>query len=131
MKVMTARLSWKPIRKGGIYCAPACGGGCKWDAYQKARRDAAALAKKLGPGWKPRLNENLGWHWSVFKSDIEITRYEDGLYRVGILGGTPVEISVRRSFKDPLEAIRAQIDSIESEARHWVEFSNRVKNDLR
>lgn len=57
------RLTWKPIRSGAIYCAPACGCGCTWAAYQKALRDGAALTKQLGKGWETRVWENLGWHF--------------------------------------------------------------------
>jgi len=56
-------LDWKARRNGRFYCAPACGGRCTWEAYQKAKRDAAALVKTLGPGWKARVHENLGWHY--------------------------------------------------------------------
>jgi hypothetical protein len=55
-------LSWEPIRKGAIYCAPACGGSCTWAAHQRAVKDASALAKELGVGWHSRVWENLGWH---------------------------------------------------------------------
>lgn len=44
---MTER-SWNPIRKGALYCAPSCGGNCTWEAYLKAKRDAAKLVKELG-----------------------------------------------------------------------------------
>jgi hypothetical protein len=54
-----------PVLRGAIYCAPFCGGNCTKVAHDKAVRDSAKLAKKLGKGWKPRVWENLGWHWSV------------------------------------------------------------------
>jgi hypothetical protein len=56
-------LSWKAVRRGDVYCAPACGGGCTWAKYQEARRLATNLARRLGRGWKPALSENLGWHY--------------------------------------------------------------------
>jgi hypothetical protein len=58
-------LSWKPVRRGAIYCAPACGSGCTWAAYSKAVQESTALAKCLGSGWKPLVNENMEWWWSV------------------------------------------------------------------
>lgn len=58
-----------PVRKGGIYCAPWCGGGCTWAAYVLATERAEALAQRLaltvGGEWKTRVHENLGWHASV------------------------------------------------------------------
>lgn len=62
---------YKPVRRGPIYCAPFCGAKCTWAAFQKATRDAAALCKRLGKGWKPRVWENLGWHYSA----IDVTGY--------------------------------------------------------
>jgi len=58
-------LSWKARRSGPLYCAPACGGKCTWADYTRAKASAAALAKRLGRGWKPRVWENLGWHYEV------------------------------------------------------------------
>jgi hypothetical protein len=57
--------NWKPQRRGNIYCAPACGGGCTWAAYQAAQSNARKLAKRMGKGWKTRVHENLGWHYNV------------------------------------------------------------------
>lgn len=56
---------WTPVRRGHIYCSPACGGKCTWANYQKAVKDSAALAKSLGKGWTTNVTENLGWHWDV------------------------------------------------------------------
>jgi len=55
---------WKAIHKpGGIYCSPACGGGCTATDYILAGERAAILCKYLGPGWTPHVWENLGWHY--------------------------------------------------------------------
>lgn len=65
-------LSWKPRRRGSIYCSPGCGGeaewGCTWAKYQQAIRKAKALAAKLGPGWKANVWENMGWHYAAISS---------------------------------------------------------------
>lgn len=58
-------LSWKAVRRGAIYCAPACGGRCTWAQYQAAIQNARKLAKRMGKGWKTRVYENLGWHYNV------------------------------------------------------------------
>ena len=56
---------WDPVLRGKTFCAPACGNHCTKAAHDKAQQDAKALAKRLGPEWKPRVWENLGWHYSV------------------------------------------------------------------
>jgi hypothetical protein len=72
-------LSWTPIRKGVFYCAPACGGKCTFAAYQRAKRDGAALAQALeyakteiGGKWTVRLWENKGWFYSVRRGAVEV-----------------------------------------------------------
>lgn len=60
--------SWKPRRNGNAYCSPACGFGapfCTWDGFQRATREAADLAARLGPGWEPSVWENIGWHYKA------------------------------------------------------------------
>ena len=64
--------NWTPVRRGGIYCSPACGYGCKHAAFLKAERDAKKLAAQLGPEWKPHVWENLGWHYRVTMNGIDI-----------------------------------------------------------
>ncbi len=59
------KLSWKPVRKGRVFCAPACGSGCTREAYLKAKAAARKLCATLGPGWKPSVSENMGWHYSA------------------------------------------------------------------
>jgi hypothetical protein len=60
-----AGLSWKAVRRGSIFCAPACGGGCTYAAYRKACADAMELCHTLkgcfGGTWRFRVWENLGW----------------------------------------------------------------------
>ena len=69
---MTINKAWKPVHRGKIYCSPRCGGKCTHAAFLKATRDAEALAKRVGDGWKPRVWENLGWHYSIQKEGCEI-----------------------------------------------------------
>jgi hypothetical protein len=59
------KLSWTPQRRGETYCSPACGRGCTKTEYDAATKSAADLVARLGPGWKPRVFENLGWHSGV------------------------------------------------------------------
>ncbi len=69
---MGSQLNWVAIRRGEIYCAPACGGKCTWAAYKKAQREAKAVASDLGRGWVDSVFENLGWHWHVINEDLSI-----------------------------------------------------------
>lgn len=62
---MSDHFSRPPIRTGKLYCAPWCGGGCTWVAFQEATQAAAKLCRKLGQNWKPRVWENLGWHYGA------------------------------------------------------------------
>ncbi len=80
---MKTKLSWKPVRHGDTYCSPACGGGCTYAEFEKATKKAAALAKRLGPNWKPKVWENLGWHYSIVdkENSIEVCpSTKDNLY---------------------------------------------------
>lgn len=58
------QLSWEPVRRGKLYCAPACGRGCTMEEYVSAVRAARKLAKRLR-GWRVRIWENLGWHYAA------------------------------------------------------------------
>jgi len=89
-------LSWEPVLRGEIYCAPACGGGCTKARHDRCVRDAAKLVARLGAGWEPRVNENLGWHygatsadgrWYVIAHGHGASSYSAFLGRVGSLSG--------------------------------------------
>ena len=64
--------SWLPQRRGPIYCAPACGGGCTYVAFAKATKTAAKLAARLGRGWEAEVFENLGWHFNVNNKSMDL-----------------------------------------------------------
>ncbi len=74
------KLSWTPVRKGKTYCAPACGRGCTHKEYLEARAAAAKLCKLLGPAWKPRIWENLGWHYEVRLATMTVYTATPGYY---------------------------------------------------
>lgn len=64
MRTWTKR-DWTPVRRGKTFCSPACGGKCTKAAHDEAQRKAKELAARLGPGWRPRVWENLDWYWDV------------------------------------------------------------------
>jgi hypothetical protein len=61
-------LSWTPERRGKIFCAPACGANCTLAAFNLATARADVLCARLGHGWRPRVWENLGWHYCAVSS---------------------------------------------------------------
>lgn len=85
-------LSYKPVRKGDIYCSPACGYKCTWAAYQLATRRAKALCKLLGPGWEPHVWENGGWHYKVYFG-APVAEHHLGLVEV-YTGHDPLSYSI-------------------------------------
>jgi hypothetical protein len=120
-------LSWTAVRNGATYCAPACGGGCTWSAFMKASHAARKLAKRLGRGWKPRVWENLGWHFEVVRGPLRIHQYQHGTgpryYRSAFCPdggpGTPSEVYVNETFSTPQAAIRAQVAAVHREYGRW------------
>lgn len=81
-------LSWEPVRRGGVYCSPACGNGCTWPEYQEATTAAEKLCGILGDGWKPRVWENLGWHYEAHSPDgrLKVSPLTGGDGYIALLG---------------------------------------------
>ena len=104
---------WVPIRRGPIYCSPACGCGCQRDAFEKATRAARNLAEQLGGGWLPRVWENMGWHWAV------VLGPEGGAYRLrGGVGGWSLMHGPHLVHGDtPRGAIFAMVDLLRDESK--------------
>lgn len=106
-------LSWKPVRRGKVYCAPACGRQCTWQQYQSAKREAAKLAKRLGRAWKPYVWENLGWHWQVKspKRGISVSppHVDGGTYSACMAPG-----SYWRYGKTPEKAIAGVVSALKA-----------------
>lgn len=60
------------MTKKGIKCASWCGRGCTKAEWEEARSGSKALVKELGPGWRPRVWENLGWHYSAVNGHVNV-----------------------------------------------------------
>lgn len=129
LKNKTMERDWNPVLNGPTYCSPACGAGCTREAFERAMTLSERLAKecesKLGGTWKPRVHENLGWHWSVVQegTNFEI-RFGGYLaqgtgYSIGFYGGTPVQVSVRDTFMTLEAAYSAQVEAVKLEADKW------------
>ena len=80
----TKGTNWEPVLKGDIYCSPACGHGCTKAEHKEAVKKAGALAKLLGNGWKKRVWENMGWHYSASKGKMSVSPSSDGSYWVSL-----------------------------------------------
>lgn len=102
-------LPWTPVRRGASYCSPACGGkgafGCTWSKFQTATRKAKALAKRMGKNWKPRVWENLGWHWEVTSGPAAIRFTEVKQFMADVHCGR----QVMAYDKDPRKALLAAL----------------------
>jgi hypothetical protein len=61
-----------PVRNGDVYCSPWCGASCTWKAFTLATSEATQLAEELGPGWKPDVWENMGWHYQAKNGILEV-----------------------------------------------------------
>lgn len=67
MKRKPVARDWTPVKRGAVFCSPACGGGCTHASFLKAHSDAAMLCETLAKTtaiktWRPNVWENLGWH---------------------------------------------------------------------
>jgi hypothetical protein len=105
---------WTPKLNGAIYCSPACGANCKKAEFDRATERAAALAARLGSGWRPQVWENLGWHFEVKKGAAAVSVDEHGVYHASIrfLYDDRCEQCVEESRTDPREAMGAVVDVI-------------------
>lgn len=125
-------LSWKPKRKGLVYCSPACGAGCTHAAYTKAHKLADALVKKCqkeaGGKWEKRVHENLGWHYSVNLKGGNLSISENGYlglwkskapYDISFGGGTPSVVFIKGNSKSIKRLVAQQLKAIKNEADRW------------
>lgn len=83
--------------------------GCTWVAYQKAKADAVALCKVLGPGWKPRLWENLGWHYEASHYQMRVTYSKFGKVYTAWFNAIHQEIADAKSPRAAVEKAIAQM----------------------
>lgn len=68
---------WQPIRRGEIYCSPACGYNCTKASHELAQIRAERLAETLNrmaggfSDWLPRVSENGKWNYYVSRNLAE------------------------------------------------------------
>lgn len=114
---------WTARRFGVFYCSPRCGAHCTRAAFETATRKAAALCKRLGPGWEPRVWENMGWFYSAQKGVTEVHANHHHAYRGGV--SYSVYFNTAKQFvtsdRSPIKALQLATD----EARATVRKINR------
>lgn len=106
---------WAPVRKGKIYCSPGCGAGCTYKEYERAISKSNRLQKKMGPGWKTRVWENLGWHYKLTRGPISLS--ESGGEYIALInddpnvarGGLSLWTDLSKRSRDPKEAVRSAV----------------------
>lgn len=112
---------WTPVLRGDTYCSPACGAGCTKAAHDAAQRKAKALARRMGPGFKPRVWENLGWHYSAergraadnHRALAHVDPSPSGIY-TAFLNTTPQFVF---SDRNPLVAYQKCLDGAEAHTK--------------
>ena len=102
---------YAPVKDGKLYCSPACGNGCTYAAYLKAKDAAAKLCKQLGQKWKPRVWENLGWYHEAVLGDyvMHVHRIISGAYMAQLR-----QTKFCATAKTPRAAIHKALDLAQS-----------------
>lgn len=138
---MTEEERWTPVRRGDVYCSPACGNNCTVYDFEAAHTNAQALVSVLGPKWKPRVWENLGWHYAavLYMEDIDchatvhVSKYNGEtfyhcLIGTGDMGGWPVHEDKEDSRKAQTHPLTALYSAWKDLARD-IEFDKDDKPD--
>lgn len=112
---------WTPVRRGPLFCSPACGRGCTGEEYKAARTKAALLCRILGDGWEPRVTENLGWHYDAIALGglLVVNPVGKQFYAAYCPSGDGVCMSpsfISEHRKDPRQAVREVASKIAAES---------------
>ena len=134
---MPRELSWKAKRVGNKYCAPACGRGCTYAEYKKAVKESERLANRLGKGWKPRVWENLGWHYSAVSKSRHLKVYP-GMHKGYVVDYTAFFSTESSSVggrwcvsgKTPKSAVKNVIDEAQREANTVTKAIEKATKDM-
>ena len=108
-----------PVLNGKIYCSPRCGCKCTKAAFDRATKEANALAGRMGEGWEPNVWENCGWHYSVAKGAMSIhtiyrnKRHKDGGFVVERYSADFDAASIERSTYTQAVQLTAHADTPE------------------
>lgn len=119
-------LSQEPVLNGKIYCSPWCGGKCTKAAHDGAVKRAKALAKRCGPGFKPRVWENLGWHYSAVSANGLLKVHPCGKSFTAYLGDKGAGgrwAIVRPTPRAAIKAVRALVQDDINEIERYLKGS--------
>ena len=132
--------SWQPVRKGAVYCSPACGAGCLHKDYLEVVDSARRLARIMGPGWTPQVRENLGWYAGVVSpcGYLSVRIYFSEAHRAGqryysvFLSDTPHQQGGRwtGSSEDPQEAVQQAVAKLALEAEQLNKVLEAVEDQV-
>lgn len=140
-------MNWKPVRRGPFYCSPACGGNCTHHAYMQAMDAATACLRRMkSKGWKIRMNENVGWYWSITKivkgaclsvrgGQIPYGEKPDrGFHAMlsgrGCEGACDSNWFDRMTFSDPNDAVNHRLQMAENFVQPIVEMIADIRREL-
>jgi len=116
---------WTPVRTEEIYCSPACGGKCKYSKFEAATKAADELCKTMGEKWKPRVWENLGWHWCIEHTNGNATmRFCSSEYE------TEIQLTVARGVQQIFVTDLYPVNSFASAVVRATQIINQQKNEL-
>lgn len=95
----------------------------------EAHKRGAALLKKLkGKGWRVRVWENIGWHYAAHLGPSEqgclsLHPHSDGSAKYAVLlgaaGAGNYQWYVRKRYRDPNTAVRAQMRAVKAYLDRW------------
>lgn len=114
---------WTPVRRGAIYCSPACGFSCTWEAHEAAKVKGETLAKRCGPGYTFEVHENGTWNYRAVSPCQRIGVHEHGRQYLAFLGDAEHHgvlgrysewgSTPQKAIANALAAARAHLASIE------------------
>jgi glutamine synthetase len=118
---------------------------CSWSDWKthangkaEVARKANALAKRMnGKGWQPHVSENLGWHYEVYNGTLHVHPNDDGTYWCLFAKDTKYWgvgecfwDDDNRSYKDPNEAVEAQLKLAQDFVNECQTAINKVRDNI-
>lgn len=96
------------------------------DTKYMAETGAKALVKKLGKRWKPRVWDNMGWHYSaVFDGCVSLSVYPSGDDHTVFLNVNP-QIVVHGGT-DPVEAVKYALQQLDEKVTQLRDAAEELK----
>jgi hypothetical protein len=130
MNMESKEQDWTPVRRGTIYCSPACGKGCTHYEYERVQHLARELADRLGVGWARYVWENLGWHYKAISpcENVEVRQiwgsgdYSAKLFEQFVAEGT----TPQQAVINVIAKFRKHLDSAQDKWEHISYLNHRM-----